>query len=536
MSSIECALGNDQPSRLPIPKTPSTAIALPESIVTLHIFSSAFDLHGMVSSSRITKRAPVYAEESSPHEMTTNSSFEGLPMSATSFPRFSSLPPEIRQMIWEIAASPRIVYLEMVPGTKHTCSRVWSDTPIDGPESMGFFDLDNQPAAAQMGQGPDPPEIFRTRSIPPLFYVCKESYMVATQRIYTKSFASQYSLPETWFNFELDTLYLDWGFSYDEDDPDEIGLFFDPEDLGADIKKVQNLALYSRGNPYDEPDDEFLSQILSDFGNVRNLTMVPPRYKSDETANLVFLEFSEVVEHQQYYRYEGEPELHPIPLRELSGIHKICWGEGVLWANSELLWEQHPYSRATRLNDAPNNEMPKWKQPYLQCKPVFSMSTKFGLMERKQIFDRLRDAQRLTFTMTARGYNSLEVSVPLPTTIDDLLSLFCEARSIVIKDEHRDWVDIYLGHRRVNCNDYSGCRPTLYSLRRYYDWKQHSRLDLYFHWEGFKCSCVYNETDCHHIDMYRRTLWMEAEDWGLHDLFEGFAHMDKTGNGNIFTQ
>ncbi|PMD67044.1 uncharacterized protein K444DRAFT_658197, partial [Hyaloscypha bicolor E] len=77
--------------------------------------------------------------------MSTDSSLEALPMATTSFPQFSSLPPEIRRIIWESAASPRIVYLEFIMKEKHTCSRVWSETTVEGPESMGFFDLDHQP-------------------------------------------------------------------------------------------------------------------------------------------------------------------------------------------------------------------------------------------------------------------------------------------------------------------------------------------------------------------------------------------------------
>jgi 2EXR family len=136
-----------------------------------------------------------------------NRPHEALPMAATSFPRFSSLPPEIRRMIWHAAVFPRIVHLEMVEEDSHKCSRVWSETSIDGPESMGFFDLDHQSEAARHGQGPHPYERFRTRSIPPLFLVCKESHLVA-EKLYKKAFRTEYTFPSTLFNFEHDILYL----------------------------------------------------------------------------------------------------------------------------------------------------------------------------------------------------------------------------------------------------------------------------------------------------------------------------------------
>lgn len=98
---------------------------------------------------------------------------ELLPVAETSFPRFSSLPAEIRQMIWRKAAVPRIVSLQYVEGTKHACLRVWAGTAIDGPEMMGFFDLDNQSPTAKLDQGPEAFARFdSTAPLPELFLVC----------------------------------------------------------------------------------------------------------------------------------------------------------------------------------------------------------------------------------------------------------------------------------------------------------------------------------------------------------------------------
>ncbi|KAE9369298.1 hypothetical protein N431DRAFT_485229, partial [Stipitochalara longipes BDJ] len=179
--------------------------------------------------------------------MSTIAPIEPLPVAATSFPRFSSLPPEIRQLIWQNSASPQIVFLELAMLQKHTCSRVWSETSIDGPEFMGFFDLDHQPEQVRADAGPYPPWAFKTRSVPPLFLVCRESYLVAKEKIYTKSFGTEFRLPSIWFNFEVDILHLDWGYYLHEyeDDPEEFMFKYLPSDFSEDVKKVKNLTLYN---------------------------------------------------------------------------------------------------------------------------------------------------------------------------------------------------------------------------------------------------------------------------------------------------
>ena len=39
-------------------------------------------------------------------------------------------------------------------------------------------------------------------------YACRESYSVGKQ-IYTKAFGTKWTLPTTWFNFEIDELFID---------------------------------------------------------------------------------------------------------------------------------------------------------------------------------------------------------------------------------------------------------------------------------------------------------------------------------------
>ena len=345
------------------------------------------------------------------------------------------------------------MYLELVPGAKHTCSRVWSNISVDGPESMSFFDLDHQPAMARGDEGPDPVETFRTRSIPPLFSVCRESYSVAIEKIYTKSFASDYALPATWFNFELDILYLDRQRTSEyNDDGEIIDVFsnFDDTDISADIKKVQNLAMYIPQALVEFPAGELINETLSHFGNVRDLVLVPTQDEREDCAELAFLEFREAVDGPEYQHkhkdegYEDEERLHPVVLDYLGELVRNYEEDG-LWKGSKWLWDSKLGCWAANYNNESANALPKWKKPYLQSKPIISRARKIDLMQRKQKYNRDRDAEKLTLTITAEGYNSLEVSVPLLTTIAELISIFCDRRGIDINEKDRAQVKVELG-------------------------------------------------------------------------------------------
>jgi hypothetical protein len=80
-----------------------------------------------------------------------------------------------------------------------------------------------------------------------------------------------------------------------------------------------------------------------------------------------------------------------------------------------------------------NGEPTKWRKPNLRHKPVISPRRKLDFLQRKQEHDKEREAKRVRVTLTAEHYNSLEVSAPLLTTMKDLASMFCQARSIDIE-------------------------------------------------------------------------------------------------------
>jgi len=93
------------------------------------------------------------------------------------------------------------------------------------------------------------------------------------------AFGSEVVAPSTLLNFEVDTLYLDWGYWISPFPPPtspdrgwiELGnLEFWPEDLSEDVLKVRNLAIYNGTEEYPiaQPLHLWFAQILVRFGNV----------------------------------------------------------------------------------------------------------------------------------------------------------------------------------------------------------------------------------------------------------------------------
>jgi hypothetical protein len=148
--------------------------------------------------------------------------------------------------------------------------------------------------------------------------------------------------------------------------------------------------------------------------------MVDPQHDDNLCANLVFLEQSDVMECPEYSIPPDDPdqELHPVAWKEFTRFEVEYTGNSLL-TSSEWLWTRHPYSLAASLSSTTDGGMPKWTKPDLQHKTVISLQRKLDFLQRKQEYDRDRDAERAGVTLTARNYNSLEVSVPLLTTFAD---------------------------------------------------------------------------------------------------------------------
>jgi hypothetical protein len=218
-----------------------------------------------------------------------------------SFPQFNRLPLDVRLLIWEATIEPRIVHLKLceLVECKHILRRVHSDIevpctfgkPITARQSQGC--LCSQPYDSDLEDIDEDIEYERYRldslrgfksdcQIPSLLLTCRESFSVGS-KAYSRSFSSLGSFPQTYFNFELDTLYLDW-LTY----PD-CGLLLDGllssylcSDELAKIKRLavdDDILLHSP-----ESHESFLCDILAVFGNVEKFTLVTEHHRNELRA------------------------------------------------------------------------------------------------------------------------------------------------------------------------------------------------------------------------------------------------------------
>lgn len=300
-------------------------------------------------------------------------------------------------MIWEASVTPRIVYLEWVEEEEHQCSRVWSQTSVDGPENMGFFDWDFQCLRFSINQGPQPLWSFKCRNVPTLLLTSRESRLVA-KKIYTRSFGSLYSPPTTWFNFALDTLYLDWGCAL----YDQMVFNFGPGDLSEDVKKVQNLALYNGEYPLELPHDHYLGIVLGYFSGVRNLTLVAPHHNDDDCVILSLPEESDV---HDIILPEGCEE-------DLASFFEECFPEldavmDEFWWSLEGRWLRFPLPTAVLSSIGTYADLPTETLPALQCRPIITiqrkLDRKLDLLQRRQDDDREMRMQRVDLSLIARS-------------------------------------------------------------------------------------------------------------------------------------
>ena len=175
---------------------------------------------------------------------------------------------------------PRIIYLRRRNLESYDCSRVWSDKPISANSSQSIakddffhdvpeYDSENDDLIiyskrADFGPGKPCQGFFSSCPAPELLFVCKESFE-AMERFYEPTFGSEAAFPEALFNFDLDTLYVDWGGM------ETGGISFRPEDFGDVAAKVKHLAVLHTGPNYIRrglTHEQWLSYILFEFCNL----------------------------------------------------------------------------------------------------------------------------------------------------------------------------------------------------------------------------------------------------------------------------
>jgi hypothetical protein len=183
------------------------------------------------------------------------------------FTLFNRLPIELRLKIWEAALpDPRVINIREKRSKKTRLGRdmvaVASDTKA-----------------------------------PSVLFACRESYSVAS-KFYIPSFAFADSIPETYFDFQRDTLYLRFDtfalLSWDDwfsGTMDELEYLYD----SANLKRVQNVAVLLDPNPDQITNiarPSRLANILFLFGNVKNLTLVLGHFdqEGDDQGDILLIE------------------------------------------------------------------------------------------------------------------------------------------------------------------------------------------------------------------------------------------------------
>jgi hypothetical protein len=204
-----------------------------------------------------------------------------------SFPQFSDLPIEVRLMIWkEALPGPRIVYLEPQTKPNYTYYPVRSDVATDDYDEEGysrFFDpeweIDIETARQLRNEGDivnnfsNYYRAFKTRAPPPvLLYVCRESFRV-TCKYYERVFGTKSAFPDVWFNFEIDTLFLDWGWTLW---PPELH-YYEEWFVKAELERVKYLALFIDFRTIwalqADGEEEYLAMWLKSFPNAKKVTI-----------------------------------------------------------------------------------------------------------------------------------------------------------------------------------------------------------------------------------------------------------------------
>ncbi|KAF8861544.1 hypothetical protein BDZ45DRAFT_258901 [Acephala macrosclerotiorum] len=219
------------------------------------------------------------------------------PSDGTMFTLFNRLPVELRLKIWEAALpGPRVVNIREKRLKK---PRQPEREHIE--ETSPDFDLPTFSRYNPVGLTSD-------SEAPSLLFTCRESYNVAS-KFYVLSFTQATSIPETYFDFHKDTLYLRYDtFTLLERDDAFLGDWLDDwfdDFIGElecthdsyNLRRVQNLALLLEPSRHTDCHG-ILAFILGIFGNVRKLTLVVRHFDQEEDGqgDIQFIEPINVTE------------------------------------------------------------------------------------------------------------------------------------------------------------------------------------------------------------------------------------------------
>ena len=140
---------------------------------------------------------------------------------------------------------------------------------------------------------------------------CKESFRVASKH-YSVAFATDLLAPGVWFNFGLDTLYLDRGFNRNKESRYGLELL---TRASSDLSKVENLAFFHTWDKLAggiSGHHGIYGQLVRDlkvFPSARDISLVSRRHNTRNRDDLVFLplSLSDLDTTLSYYRQPNSP-------------------------------------------------------------------------------------------------------------------------------------------------------------------------------------------------------------------------------------
>ncbi|CZT07097.1 uncharacterized protein RAG0_12673 [Rhynchosporium agropyri] len=222
------------------------------------------------------------------------------------FTCFGRLPLEIRLMIWERALpGPRLVNIRQRP-TRKTLLDYMEEKDYDLPSQNDHDETDGSEEgirawnnlSLELSVAQDLPVPFYEARLfglssdsptPPMTFVCWESYRVVS-RYYTKAFACMGSSPGTYFDFDVDTLYIhDARFAFHinyirnlENILDGLTGVFKITDV-ENAARVQKLAIAITGCPRDRELKDLIDGLLEVFGGVKEISLIVGDHNNGHT-------------------------------------------------------------------------------------------------------------------------------------------------------------------------------------------------------------------------------------------------------------
>jgi hypothetical protein len=291
------------------------------------------------------------------------------PLPPSTFPQFPKLPTEIRLMVWKAALpGPRIVEVN-IGKLKHTLedqevedANTEASTSSISEPSLRFDgqkveaevrSIEGEPAPDQeavdearpteTGTAPaETPVLLGIRSScepPGVLFANREAHEVAAKYL-EKAFPSEAALAQTWFDFDLDTLYIRYDKFNNQVFHTHEGVI---EAIRAlcryeDFARIKNLALMistQQHDTYSYPDiAEEVAEMLSIFRGVQNLTLSFHHYERNPNDRSP-VSFIDHIDLQELFESYWQSMFGPADSEDKIPLPKSHPDADAIWRNPE---------------------------------------------------------------------------------------------------------------------------------------------------------------------------------------------------------